>query len=124
MLVAAWGCAPNVPGLSGFALLRSPPAGPLRALHSPHARTGSHSIARHRQASLSRSTRPWRAAVVARFAQMIDLAALRTQLKLLGHNLPDEQVMAILKDMNIDFDAGPDPDAQQPGTEDLEPGAF
>ncbi|PNH11436.1 hypothetical protein TSOC_001708 [Tetrabaena socialis] len=35
---------------------------------------------------------------------MIDLAALKEQLKLLGHNLPDAQVIAILKDMNITYD--------------------
>ncbi|KXZ51672.1 hypothetical protein GPECTOR_11g124 [Gonium pectorale] len=35
---------------------------------------------------------------------MIDLQALKAQLKLLGHNLPDSQVVAILKEMNIDFE--------------------
>ncbi|PNW73082.1 hypothetical protein CHLRE_14g618250v5 [Chlamydomonas reinhardtii] len=34
---------------------------------------------------------------------MIDLAALKQQLQLLGHNLPDSQIVAILADMNIDL---------------------
>ncbi|KAG2425813.1 hypothetical protein HXX76_013438 [Chlamydomonas incerta] len=34
---------------------------------------------------------------------MIELAALKQQLQLLGHNLPDSQIVAILQDMNIDF---------------------
>lgn len=34
---------------------------------------------------------------------MIDLKALKEQLRLLGHDLPDEQVVAILKEMSIDF---------------------
>lgn len=34
---------------------------------------------------------------------MIDFQALKAQLKLLGHELPDEQVAAILKDMNIQY---------------------
>ncbi|GLC61720.1 hypothetical protein PLESTB_001795600 [Pleodorina starrii] len=38
---------------------------------------------------------------------MIDLKALKEQLKLLGHDLPDEQVVAILKEMNIDFAGEP-----------------
>ncbi|GLI63934.1 hypothetical protein VaNZ11_007075 [Volvox africanus] len=38
---------------------------------------------------------------------MIDLKALKEQLKLLGHDLPDEQVVAILKEMNIDFNDKP-----------------
>ncbi|KAG2490610.1 hypothetical protein HYH03_011002 [Edaphochlamys debaryana] len=43
---------------------------------------------------------------------MIDLTALQAQLKLLGHNLPEDQVMSILKEMGIDFsdlDGPPDP---------------
>lgn len=35
---------------------------------------------------------------------MIELTALREQLKLLGHNLPEDQIVGILKEMNIDFD--------------------
>lgn len=35
---------------------------------------------------------------------MIDLTALKEQLRLLGHQLPDEQIKAILADMNIDVD--------------------
>ncbi len=52
---------------------------------------------------------------------MIDLAALKEQLKLLGHNLPDDQVIAILKEMNIDFDTdagditGPNPGGSSSG---------
>ncbi|GIL71732.1 hypothetical protein Vretimale_832 [Volvox reticuliferus] len=38
---------------------------------------------------------------------MIDLKALKEQLKLLGHDLPDEQVVEILKEMNIDFNDKP-----------------
>ncbi len=33
---------------------------------------------------------------------MIELDALKEQLRLLGHDLPDDQICAILKDMNID----------------------
>ena len=37
-------------------------------------------------------------------ANMIELDALKEQLRLLGHgNLPDDQIRAILRDMNIDF---------------------
>ncbi|GIL45965.1 hypothetical protein Vafri_3072 [Volvox africanus] len=38
---------------------------------------------------------------------MIDLKALKEQLKVLGHDLPDEQVVAILKEMNIDYNDKP-----------------
>ena len=39
--------------------------------------------------------------------RMIGLEALKDQLKLLGHgDLADEQIVAILRDMNIDFAAG------------------
>ncbi len=43
---------------------------------------------------------------------MIDLAALKTQLAMLGHNLPDSQIVSILQDMNIDF---ADLDDSKPG---------
>lgn len=35
--------------------------------------------------------------------KMIELDALKEQLRLLGHDLPDEQIMGILRDMNIDL---------------------
>jgi hypothetical protein len=35
-------------------------------------------------------------------ASTIDLGSLREQLRLLGHSLPDGQILDILKDMNID----------------------
>ena len=39
---------------------------------------------------------------------MIELGALKEQLKLLGHgDLPDDQIVNILKEMNIDFDLPP-----------------
>lgn len=44
----------------------------------------------------------------------IDLLSLKQQLQLLGHQLPDEQIVAILKDMNIDFDQ-PAPQGIKPG---------
>eukprot|EP00955_Chlamydomonas_euryale_P103876 365530-Chlamydomonas_euryale.AAC.13 len=36
---------------------------------------------------------------------MIELDALREQLRLLGHDLPDDQIVTILEEMNIDFSA-------------------
>lgn len=36
---------------------------------------------------------------------MIDLAQLQAQLKLLGHDLPEDQVVEILRDMHIEFSA-------------------
>lgn len=39
--------------------------------------------------------------------RMIGLEALKDQLRLLGHgDLPDDQIVAILRDMNIDFATG------------------
>ena len=41
---------------------------------------------------------------------MIELGALKEQLKLLGHgDLPDDQIVNILREMNIDFDLPPPP---------------
>ena len=38
-------------------------------------------------------------------SEMIELGALKEQLKLLGHgDLPDDQIVNILREMNIDFD--------------------
>ena len=37
---------------------------------------------------------------------MIELEALKEQLRLLGHSLPDDQIANILRDMNIDFSDG------------------
>lgn len=44
---------------------------------------------------------------------MIELTALREQLKLLGHNLPEDQIISILKEMNIDYE---DKGSQASGT--------
>lgn len=38
-------------------------------------------------------------------AAMIDLNSLKEQLKLLGHALPDDQILSILKEMNIEVAA-------------------
>ncbi len=37
---------------------------------------------------------------------MIQLDALKEQLRLLGHSLPDDQIFGILADMGIALDAG------------------
>jgi hypothetical protein len=37
---------------------------------------------------------------------MIELDALKQQLALLGHDLPDDQIQSILKEMHIDFGEG------------------
>ena len=60
---------------------------------------------------------------------MIDLGALKEQLKLLGHNLPDDQIKNILKDMNIEVDGESDADDDdadtkpRPSTLGMEQGA-
>lgn len=35
--------------------------------------------------------------------EMIDLQQLKEQLKLLGHNLPEDQIKDILQEMNIEY---------------------
>lgn len=46
---------------------------------------------------------------------MIDLQALKAQLAALGHNLPEDQVISILKDMQLDFTK----DGSAPGAENI-----
>eukprot|EP00798_Chlamydomonas_sp_ICE-L_P024884 gene24884-10549_t len=53
---------------------------------------------------------------------MIDLEALKEQLKLLGHELPPDQITSILKDMNIDFNPGVSPEQSIPDYSPAVPG--